>query len=74
MEKSQAKADNLQTPDSGDSDPACLAIEVVAHVRLVKHGDSGLVHVAGNVPVGVLDSELILLPTDTDKSLTSLED
>ena len=70
MEKHKAK--DLQASDIGDFDPDCFAIEVVAHVFLEKHRASGLVYVAGNVPVGVLGPELALL--STDKSLTSRED
>ena len=71
VKKSQADADDLQTPDIGDSDPAWSAVEVITHMLLVKHKNTSLLHVAGHVPVGVLDSELALL--STNKSFTTPE-
>ena len=72
MKEHKAEGDDLQAPDIGDTNPARLAVEVVAHVLLVKNWNAGLLHIAGHIPVSVLASELALL--STDKTFTSLED
>ena len=64
VKKHKAESDDLKTPDIRDANQARLAVEVVAHMLLVKNRDAGFAHVARNTPVFILDPELALLSTD----------